>query len=43
MRAVGNSYEEIQEVLEGISLVHLRKKATRARFTLANCMGTNYE
>ena len=35
----GNSYEEIQEVVEDISMANLRVKASRARIRLANCMG----
>ena len=35
----GNSYEEIQEVVDGISMANLRVKASRARIRLANCMG----
>ena len=39
MLGAGNSYEEIQEVVENISMANLRVKASRARIRLANCMG----
>jgi len=39
MLGAGNSYEEIQEVVEDISMANLRVKASRARIRLANCMG----
>ena len=39
MLGVGNSYEEIQEVVSDISMANLRVKANRARIRLANCMG----
>ena len=40
MLGSGNSYEDIQRVLGGnISLANLRVKASRARVTLAECMG----
>ena len=39
MLGIGNSYEEIQEVVENISMANLRVKASRARIRLANCMG----
>ena len=39
MLGLGNSYEEIQEVINDISMVNLRVKANRARQNLANCMG----
>ena len=39
MLGAGNSYEEIQEVVENISTANLRVKASRARIRLANCMG----
>lgn len=39
MLGLGNSYEEIQEVVSGISMANLRVKANRARMRLANCMG----
>ena len=35
----GHTYEEIQEVLNDISIINLRVKANRARIRLANCMG----
>ena len=43
MLGLGNSYEEIQEVIGDISMGNLRVKANRARRSLANCMGKNYE
>ena len=39
MLGAGNSYEEIQEVVDDISMANLRVKASRARIRLANCMG----
>lgn len=39
MLGLGNSYEEIREVLSDISMENLRVKAIRARRYLANCMG----
>ena len=39
MLGLGNSYEEIQEVVSDISMANLRVKANRARIRLANCMG----
>ena len=39
MLGAGNSYEEIQEVVENISMANLRVKARRARIRLANCLG----
>ena len=39
MLGVGNSYDEIQEVIGGISMANLRVRANRARIRLANCMG----
>ncbi len=39
MLGVGNSYEEIQEVIGDIDIVNLRVIAYRARIRLANCMG----
>ncbi len=39
MLGIGNSYEEIQEVVSDISMANLRVKANRARIRLANCMG----
>ena len=39
MLGIGNSYEEIQEVVGDISTANLRVKARRARIRLANCMG----
>ena len=39
MLGVGNSYEEIQEVVSDISMANLRVKANRARIRLAHCMG----
>ena len=39
MLGLGNSYEEIHEVIGDISMVNLRVKANRARQDLANCMG----
>jgi RNA polymerase sigma factor (sigma-70 family) len=39
MLGAGNSYEEIQEVVENITMANLRVKASRARIRLANCMG----
>ena len=39
MLGVGNSYEEIQEVIGDISMANLRVRANRARIRLANCMG----
>ena len=38
MLGLGNSYEEIQEVISDISMGNLRVKANRARQNLANCM-----
>ena len=38
MLGVGNSYEEIQEVIGDISMANLRVRANRARIRLANCM-----
>ena len=43
MLGLGNSYEEIHEVIGDISMGNLRVKANRARQDLANCMGKNYE
>ena len=43
MLGLGNSYEEIHEVIDNISMGNLRVKANRARQDLANCMGKNYE
>ena len=43
MLGVGNSYEEIQEVIGDIDMGNLRVIAYRARIRLANCMGKNYE
>jgi RNA polymerase sigma factor (sigma-70 family) len=40
--AVGNTYKEIQEVLEDFSENNIRVKAMRARKTLAECIGKNY-
>ena len=40
--AVGNTYKEIQEVLENFSENNIRVKAMRARKTLAECIGKNY-
>ncbi len=40
--AVGNTYKEIQKVMEHFSEKNLRVKAMRARKTLAECIGTNY-
>tara|TARA_S200000501_G_scaffold50562_1_gene40529 strand:+ start:443 stop:1018 length:576 start_codon:yes stop_codon:yes gene_type:complete len=39
MLGVGNSYEEIQEVIGDIDIGNLRVIAYRARIRLANCMG----
>ncbi len=39
MLGAGNSYEEIHEVFNDISMANLRVKANRARIRLANCMG----
>tara|TARA_B100001989_G_scaffold250204_1_gene226882 strand:+ start:1512 stop:2090 length:579 start_codon:yes stop_codon:yes gene_type:complete len=39
MLGLGNSYEEIHEVIGDISMGNLRVKANRARQDLANCMG----
>ena len=39
MLGIGNSYEEIQEVVGDISTANLRVKARRARIRLAYCMG----
>ena len=39
MLGAGNSYEEIQEVVNDISMANLRVKANRARIRLANCIG----
>jgi DNA-directed RNA polymerase specialized sigma24 family protein len=39
MLGVGNSYEEIQEVIGDIDIVNLRVIAYRARIRLAKCMG----
>ena len=39
MLGAGNSYEEIQEVVDDISMANLRVRARRARIRLANCMG----
>ena len=39
MLGLGNSYEEIHEVIGDISMGNLRVKANRARQNLANCMG----
>ena len=39
MLGVGNSYEEIQEVIGDIDMGNLRVIAYRARIRLANCMG----
>ena len=39
MLGLGNSYEEIQEVVSDISMANLRVKANRARIRLATCMG----
>lgn len=40
--AVGNTYKEIQTVLENFSENNIRVKAMRARKTLAECIGKNY-
>jgi len=40
--AVGNTYKEIQQVLENFSENNIRVKAMRARKTLAECIGKNY-
>jgi RNA polymerase sigma factor (sigma-70 family) len=40
--AVGNTYKEIQQVLEKFSENNIRVKAMRARKTLAECIGKNY-
>ena len=39
MLGLGNSYEEIHEVIGDISMGNLRVKANRERQDLANCMG----
>jgi len=39
MLGAGNSYEEIHEVVNDISMANLRVKANRARIRLAHCMG----
>jgi DNA-directed RNA polymerase specialized sigma24 family protein len=38
MLGAGHSYEEIQEVVNDISMANLRVKANRARIKLAKCM-----
>tara|TARA_X000000950_G_scaffold265008_1_gene338860 strand:- start:167 stop:748 length:582 start_codon:yes stop_codon:yes gene_type:complete len=43
MLGVGNTYEEIQEVIGDISLANLRVKTNRARIRLAKFRGENYE
>ena len=39
MLGVGNTYDEIKEVIGDISMANLRVRANRARIRLANCMG----
>ncbi len=43
MLAMGHSYQEIQQVLDPISIGNLRVKANRARIKLAESMGREYE